>query len=58
MISLAIPPPTAVMNESTNTPVRLYPCEMAMSEPAILNETSPIESLRIKSDLFSMEGFL
>ena len=45
--SLMIPPPTAVTKDKARTPVRLNPASIAISEPVILKEISPIESLSI-----------
>ena len=53
--SLTIPPPTAVINERDKTPVKLKLFSIAMMDPVILKEISPIESLSKKSGLFSME---
>ena len=55
MTSLAIPPPTAVRKAMAMIPVRLKLLSMAISAPEMLKETKPIESLKIKSALFSRE---
>ena len=55
MTSRAIPPPTAVINPMAITPAKLKFASMAISAPEILKETRPMESLKIKSALFSKE---
>ena len=56
--SRTIPPPTAVMNDNARIPVRLKWCSIAIKAPVILNETSPMLSLKINSGLFSIDCFL